>query len=143
MRIIRRKPFTQTIFAAILAGTGALGLLWLLWQEGWAFTFASILAYLVFDLVSGRLVKKVGKGKVKFPFSNLFQSKQNAYFLFLFGEVIGISILIAFLTQVIAETVKPDLRYALFASFLACLVVGIDFFLKYDYQRRRSQESNQ
>jgi len=46
-------------------------------------------------------------------------------------------------TQVVAEDVKPDILYALLVSFLACFAVGIDFFLKYDYQRRRSRYSNQ
>ncbi len=127
----RPRPFTGTIFFVVLGSTLALSVLYILSPQSWAYTFTSILAYLVFDLVSGRIVKGFGKGRIKIPGNNLFQSKRNGFFAFLFGEIIGISIAISLLIQYVADLVNADSIFVPLASFLACIGSAVDFWLKY------------
>jgi hypothetical protein len=115
----------------ILASTLVLSVLFVISEQSWAFTFTAILAYLVFDLVSGRIIKGFGKGRIKIRGNNMFQSKRNGFFAFLFFEIIGISLAIAPLTQYVADLVNGHSIFVPLASLLGSIGAAADFWARY------------
>jgi len=129
--------------------TSAVGLSWLVITglglidpKRWAFVFAVVVSYVILDLSSGNLIRKIRVGRESYRISlvgmrSRFQPKGYVFLVFLFGEILAISVGISYFADALGTRLSQNPDPVIVVAFSTIAIALVAFLMWYRIYRKQ------